>query len=202
MQALHGQGFLLRPFRYPDVPQFVAAVHESLETVGKWLPWCHAGYSVRDAENWVDLCTQSMAIGEAYDIGVFAPDGRELYGGVSINQINRDYNFGNLGYWIRQTRQRQGLGARAAELMACYAFHRLGLTRLEVVAAEHNMVSRAVAQKIGAQFECIARNRLVLHGVPCSAAMYSLVPPWYGNAGPSRDKDKGKGKDQDKGEVR
>jgi RimJ/RimL family protein N-acetyltransferase len=120
---------------------------------------------------------------------VFALDGRELYGGVSINQINRDYNFANLGYWIRQSRQRQGLGARAADLMACYGFHRLGLTRLEVVAAEHNVASRAVAEKIGAQFECIARNRLVLHGVPCAAAMYSLVPPWYRNAGPAAGKE-------------
>ncbi|MGO4331875.1 GNAT family N-acetyltransferase [Cupriavidus sp. 2TAF22] len=183
MQALHGQGFQLRPFRYTDVPQFVAAVHESLDTVGKWMPWCHASYSVRDAESWFDMCTEAMGTGEAYDIGVFAPDGRELYGGVSINQINRDYNFGNLGYWIRQSRQRQGLGARAADLMACYGFHRLGLTRLEVVAAENNVLSRAVAEKIGAQFECIARNRLVLHGVPCAAAMYSLVPPWYQAAG-------------------
>ncbi|KJK25610.1 acetyltransferase [Burkholderiaceae bacterium 16] len=189
MQPLHGQGFLLRPFRYTDVPQFVAAVHESLDTVGKWLPWCHAGYTVRDAESWVDMCTENMGIGEAYDVGVFAPDGRELYGGVSINQINRDYNFANLGYWIRQSRQRQGLGARAAELMACYGFHRLGLTRLEVVAAEHNVASRAVAGRIGAQFECIARNRLVLHGVPCAAAMYSLVPPWYRNAGPAAGKE-------------
>jgi len=179
MQALHGQGFLLRPFRYADVPQFVAAVHESLDTVGKWMPWCHAGYNVRDAESWFDMCAESMSSGEAYDIGVFAPDGRELYGGVSINQINRDYNFGNLGYWIRQSRQRQGIGARAADMMACYGFHWLGLTRLEVVAAENNAVSRAVAEKIGARFECIARNRLVLHGVPCAAAMYSLVPPWY-----------------------
>ena len=189
MQPLHGQGFLLRPFRYTDVPQFVAAVQESLDTVGKWLPWCRAGYSVRDAESWVDMCTENMGIGEAYDVGVFGPDGRELYGGVSINQINRDYNFANLGYWIRQSRQRQGLGARAADLMACYGFHRLGLTRLEVVAAEHNVASRAVAEKIGAQFECIARNRLVLHGVPCAAAMYSLVPPWYRNAGPAAGKE-------------
>jgi hypothetical protein len=33
-----------------------------------------------------------------------------------------------------------------------------------------------VAEKVGAQFECIARNRLVIHGVPVAAAVHSFVP--------------------------
>ncbi len=182
MQTLHGQGFMLRPFRHADVPQFVAAVRESRASVGVWMPWAHEGYDALDAQAWFDICADNLAAGSSYDVGVYSPDGRELYGGVAVSDVHSAYNMGNLGYWIRASRQRQGLASRAAAMMACFAFHRLRLTRLEIVAAEHNAASRGVAEKIGAQFECIARNRLVMHGLPCAAAVYSLVPESFGPA--------------------
>jgi len=176
MLPLRGKDFQLRPFRASDEAQFVMAVRESMRTVGLWMPWARADYTVYDAREWFDRCAAMMDEGAAYDIGVFSPDGRELYGGVAINQIRREDNLGNLGYWIRQSRQHQGLATGAAVMMACHGFHVLGLTRLEIVAVETNLASRAVAEKVGATFECIARNRLILRGRPVAAAVYSLVP--------------------------
>jgi len=40
-----------------------------------------------------------------------------------------------------------------------------------------NRASRRVAEALGARFEGIARNRLVVHGRPTDAAVYALVPP-------------------------
>lgn len=176
MLPLRGKDFQLRPFRASDEAQFVMAVRESIPTVGLWMPWARADYGVYDAREWFDRCAATMEEGTAYDIGVFSPDGRELYGGVAINQIRREDNLGNLGYWIRQSQQHRGLATGAAAMMACHGFHALGLTRLEIVAVETNLASRAVAEKIGAEFECIARNRLILRGRPVAAAVYSLVP--------------------------
>jgi RimJ/RimL family protein N-acetyltransferase len=182
MQTLHGAGFSLRPFRYSDATQFATAVRESEATLSRWMPWAHQDYSVRDARLWVELCGENLAAGYSYDIGVFSADGRELYGGVALNQLSPEHGMANLGYWIRQSRQGQGLATRAAVLMACYGFHRLRLTRVEIIAAEDNVASRRVAEKTGALLECIARNRLVLHGIPCRAAVYSLVPESFGTA--------------------
>ncbi len=176
MQLLRGKDFLLRPFRASDVAPFVAAVRESMSTVGAWMPWAHPDYSSYDAQDWFARCAACMDEGTAYDVGVFSADGRMLYGGVAINQIRREDNLGNLGYWIRQSHQRQGLASGAATMMACHGFHALGLTRIEIVAAETNLASRGVAERIGAAFECIARNRLILRGRPVAAAVYSLVP--------------------------
>jgi RimJ/RimL family protein N-acetyltransferase len=176
MYTMHGQEFLLRPFRHVDVPQFVAAVRESMDTLGVWMPWAHPGYSAHDAQAWFELCAQNLSTGLSCDIGVYSPDGRELYGSVAINQISPDCAMGNLGYWIRRSRQGQGLATRAAIMMACYGFHRMHLMRIEIIAAEHNHASRRVAEKTGALLECIARNRLIIHGAPCRAAIYSLVP--------------------------
>ncbi|MBC3811895.1 GNAT family N-acetyltransferase [Undibacterium aquatile] len=39
-----------------------------------------------------------------------------------------------------------------------------------------NLASRRVADKVGAQLECLARNRLHLNGNSVDAAVYSLIP--------------------------
>jgi RimJ/RimL family protein N-acetyltransferase len=109
-------------------------------------------------------------------VGIFSDAGSELYGGVSINQLNLQHNFGNVGYWVRQSRQRKGVATRAVRIIASYGFDVLKLTRLEIVAALDNRASRGVAEKVGAAFECIARNRLVVDGHAVPAAVYSLVP--------------------------
>ncbi|MBY4896708.1 GNAT family N-acetyltransferase [Cupriavidus sp. AU9028] len=176
MPIMRGDGFSLRPFRQADAEQFATAVRESMSTLGRWMPWASPRYSVRDAQLWFELCTENMASGLAYDIGVFSEDGRQLYGGVALNQLMPECNMANLGYWIRQGRQGKGLATRAAVMMACFGFHRLRLTRIEIVADRDNVASRRVAEKTGAMLECIARNRLVLNGVPRPAAIYSLVP--------------------------
>ena len=140
------------------------------------MDWCHQGYSVNDAEAWFDACERNLESGSAFDVGMFAVDGSHLLGGIAINHLNRRENFGNIGYWVRQSCQRQGVATRGVQSMAEYGFGQLELTRLEIAVAEQNAPSRRVAEKVGAVFECIARNRILVHGKPQPAAVYSLVP--------------------------
>ena len=169
-------GLCIRPFVESDAGAFVSALHESVATVGAWMPWCTADYSITQALAWFDLCHANLRAGHAYDVGVFASDGADVLGGIAINQLNRKHNFGNIGYWVRQSRQRRGVATRAVRTIAAYGFNDLRLTRLEIVAAVDNRASRGVAEKVGAVFECIARNRLVVRGEARAAAVYSLTP--------------------------
>jgi ribosomal-protein-serine acetyltransferase len=173
---LWDSGIVIRPLAAADAPACFTAVRESLDTVGRWMPWCHPGYTLRDSEAWAAACETQWAEGAAYEFGIFGPDSVEVWGGVGINQINRTYSFGNLGFWVRATRVRQGVAIGAARLAAKFAFRELGLTRVELVMLVDNFASRRVAEKLGATFECVARNRLVHEGVPFAAAVYSLVP--------------------------
>jgi RimJ/RimL family protein N-acetyltransferase len=139
------------------------------------MPWCHAGYSAAEATAWFAACRGALQAQSAYDVGIFDA-GEEVLGGVGINQLNRTHAIGNVGYWVRESRQRRGVATCAVRLMSRYGFDVLGLSRLEIVAAVDNPASRAVAQKAGAVFECIARNRLLVAGRPIRAAVYSLTP--------------------------
>ncbi|MGL4997168.1 MAG: GNAT family N-acetyltransferase [Deefgea sp.] len=167
----------IRPFVASDAANFVAAARESMSTVGRWLPWCHEQFSEEDALGWFAHCEQARATGSAYSFGIFSTENLELIGGIGLNEIIR-YNrsSANLGYWIRESRQRQGISTQAIQMISQFGFQELGLLRIEIVVIDHNLASNAAAKKAGAQFECWARNRLTLNNVAHTAAVYSLIP--------------------------
>jgi len=176
MHSITHQGLLLRPFESTDAQPFAQAVRESLATVGRWMSWCHDEYAVEDARLWFSLCDQGRADGSSHEYGIFDEATGAFLGGVGLNHFNIDHNFCNLGYWVRQSAQGRGVATRAAAALARFGFEQLGLTRIEVVTAEGNDASSAVALKLGASFECVARHRLVVHGRPVAARVYSLIP--------------------------
>jgi RimJ/RimL family protein N-acetyltransferase len=176
MTSLISGGLRLRPLRRDDAGAFHAAALESVATVGQWLPWCHAGYSLDEAEQWTLICERNREDGSAYSMGIFSEHDGLLLGGIRINEINREHNFAQIGYWIRASQQGRGVAPRALAMIAAYGFEVLGLTRLEILAQEGNHASRRVAEKAGATFEGLLKNRLVVRGTPYTAAMYSLTP--------------------------
>lgn len=165
---------LLRPYAAADAPALQAAAAESVATVGRWLPWCHAGYGLDESHAWIERCTAGWSDGSQFDFAVF--DDGAFAGGFGINRVDPLHRNGNLGYWLRQSCQRRGLAARAGRLAAAFAFAQLGLVRLEIVSAVDNQPSRRTAEAIGARLECVARNRLMDRETPVAAAVYGLVP--------------------------
>lgn len=166
----------LRPLLPADADALSTAALESLATVGRWMPWCTPDYTPARALEWIDHCTQARADQSAYEFGIFDADGNELFGLAGLNQFNRLHNFCNLGYWVRESRQRQGVAVAAVRRLAEFGFQELGQTRIEIVVAAGNTGSEAVARKVGAHFEGMARNRLQLADGPVAAAVYSLIP--------------------------
>lgn len=172
---LVGRQVVMRPNHPSFCAQLHAAAMESLATVGRWMAWCHPDRKVEEGLEWYRGCERDWNEGVAYEFSTFSPDG-EYLGGAGLNQFNRVHNFANLGYWVRESRQRRGIAVEAARLLSTFGFEVLGLDRIEIVAAVDNLPSRRVAEKAGAQFEGIGRRRLLLRGKAIDAAVYSLVP--------------------------
>lgn len=173
---LPADDFLLRPLVPADAPAIAAAIRESMASVGKWMSWAHPHYDEAAALDWVAFCDAARAAGTAYEFGIFRSDTTTFVGVAGLNQFNRVNNFCNLGYWVRATAQRQGAGRAAIAALARHAFAALKLTRVEFVVADGNAASLALARTSGANYECLAGNRLMLHGEPVAAHVLSLLP--------------------------
>ena len=168
--------FVLRPFADTDAPAFAAAVRESTDTVGRWMPWAAADYTQAQALEWFAVCRRSREQGTGHEFGIFDLATDTLVGGAGLNQFNPLHGFCNLGYWVRETWHRRGAASSAALALIEFAFEQLSLTRLEIVVLTDNIASAATARTVGATFECIARNRLKHDGAPRDAWVFSIVP--------------------------
>lgn len=175
MQAITFQGLVLREFHNEDAPAFARAAQESLSTVGRWMSWCTPSFSEQDALTWFQQCRLSLASQSAYEFGVFSQDSGALLGGAGLNAINHQNLFCNLGYWVRASAQRQRVALRTVQALAPFAVDVLGMQRVEIVVAQGNSASEGVARKYGAEFECLAKKRLQVHGVAVSASIFSIT---------------------------
>lgn len=166
---------MLRPWRDDDAPALFEAVHESIERLGRWLPWCTPTYDLAAARERVAVCRQAWLDGELYAFAVLELGGR-LLGSVGLNQLNYAHRFANLGYWVRASAHGRGVAARATRLAAAFGFRELALIRVEIVTDPDNLASRRTAEKAGARFESIARHRLWNRDHPRDGAVYALLP--------------------------
>ncbi|MFE8601434.1 GNAT family N-acetyltransferase [Archangium violaceum] len=166
----------LHPWQPDLATALVEAVHESVASVGRWLPWCHAGYGPAEADAWIAQCGDGWAAGGHFAFAIIEETTGTLLGGTGLNRIDRVNRNANLGYWVRQSRQGQGIAARAAGLATRFGFGQLGLVRIEIVIQPDNQPSLRTAEKLGARFEAVARQRICLHGQARDAAVYGLIP--------------------------
>lgn len=174
--ALPAGSLRVRPWQPQDADALFAAAGESVDSVGRWLPWCRQGYARADSVAWIAHAQACWQLEEMFAFAIVDEADGSVAGGVGLNQFNRQQRSANLGYWVRQSRQGQGIAPRAVPAVARFGFETLQLVRVEIVAAVDNEPSRRCAEKAGARFEGIGRQRLLIDDHAVDAAVYSLIP--------------------------
>jgi ribosomal-protein-serine acetyltransferase len=170
----------LRPPELSDAEGIYAAVRESIPEIKPWMSWCHDGYSIDEAQEWLASLPDGWQEGSNYAFVITKAAGGRILGGCGLNHINRFFRLANLGYWVRSSSTGRGIAGRATRLVARFGIEQLGLVRLEIVVAVGNQRSLRVAQKAGATREGVLRNRLIIGQELQAAVMHSLVPEDFG----------------------
>lgn len=164
----------LRPFAVSDTERLHAAIMSSFDELRPWMPWCHPGYAPEETREW--LKGQVEAFQAQKEFGFAVVDGAdEILGSCGLNAIDPVNRRANLGYWIRTSATRRGVGTRAVRALADWAFGNTELFRLEIHVAVGNVPSQRVAEKAGATREGVLRSRLVLHGALVDAVLFSIL---------------------------
>jgi ribosomal-protein-serine acetyltransferase len=175
---LTDEEILLRPFRLDDAPGLYCAVRESLGELSPWMSWATDAYSEQTAREYISIARARWEEHTFYAFAVLRGD--VLMGACTLSSIHPIYHFCNLGYWVRTSCHGQGIAGHAAKLVARFAFEYLGLIRVEIVISVGNRASLRVAEKIGAHYEGVLLNRMVVGKAVYDAHMYSLLPSDFG----------------------
>lgn len=173
---LVGERIRLRAFRMDDADAIYEAVCQSQQELARWLPWCHADYSRSDTVEFLSHLGEAFHKDQEYAFAILARDSGQFVGATGINQLDRANRRANLGYWLRTSASGQGIATQATLLVARWAFAKLDLERIEIVAATGNVASQRVAVRAGAAREGIARHRMRIGDEQHDAVVFSLVP--------------------------
>jgi len=171
---------VLRPFRMEDSMQLYEAVRETLTELKPWMSWAHDSYSQQEAEDFVRITRARWEEKTLYAFAITDAQTGEVLGGCSLSHKNPVYHYCNLGYWVRTARWGEGLAGRAAKLAAHFGFEQAGVIRAEIVVAVGNRNSVRVAEKMGAHYEGLLLNRMVVGKAIYDAHMFSMIPSDFG----------------------
>src|SRR5262245_56015899 len=178
MKQLMDTDITLRPFHIDDSVRLHEAVQESLNELKPWMSWATEEYTQLTAREYITI---TKARWEERTLFAFAiTRDNEIVGGCTLSSIHPVYHFCNVGYWVRTSCHGQGIAGRAAKLAVRFGFEHLGLIRAEIVVAVGNKASMRVAEKIGAHYEGVLLNRMIVGKSIYDAHMYSLLPSDFG----------------------
>jgi RimJ/RimL family protein N-acetyltransferase len=169
---LEGDGIVLRDWRPEDAP--------ALEPVcGEWnvcaftsVPW---DYSEEAARAWVERQRAKREAGTVLALAIEVPDRELPVGNVNLNAFNGEGGRAGVGYWLAPDARGRGIVTKAARTMVDYGFEALALERIEIAAVVENRASRAVAERLGAEFEGVREGyERSDDGTAWDMAVYSL----------------------------
>ena len=164
----------IRRYEPGDDAELHRAARESVNEVYPFLAWCHPGYSLAESRAWLRTIKQEWEKAISYGFVIRDRETDEFLGGCGLNRIDENPMM-NLGYWIKTPATGRGIATEATLALAQFGFDHLGLMRIEIVMSVKNAASRKVAEKAGARFEGILKNRLFLHGKVHDARLYALT---------------------------
>lgn len=171
---------ILRPFRMEDADELYAAVRESLFDLKPWMSWAHNDYSIEETRAFIAITRARWEENTLFAFAITDARTESVLGGISLSHLHPVYHLCNVGYWVRTSRHGEGIAGRATKLTTRFGFEHAGLVRAEIVIAVKNQKSIRVAEKLGAHYEGVLLNRMVIGKSVYDAHMFSIIPQDFG----------------------
>lgn len=173
---VRGEGFHLRPPEMDDFPAWARLRAASRAFLTPWEPVWPSDDLTRGAfRQRLRRYRQEIADDLSYPFFLFRDDGA-LLGGLTLGQVRRGVSqTATLGYWMGEAHARQGHMSRAVCAATGFAFGELRLHRVEAACVPENEASRRLLEKVGFQYEGMARAYLRIDGSWRDHRLYALL---------------------------
>jgi ribosomal-protein-serine acetyltransferase len=147
--------------------------------VARWMLWLTDAYAPADAESFIRQNLTCLAEGNGCTVLMIYQD--QFVGGIGNQPINPIDRSADIGYWLAESAQGNGIVTRAAHEMVDYSVRDLGLNRVTIHAAAENTKSQAVPERLGFDRVGVFRKAAALHGEFVDQVQYAmLAEDWKG----------------------
>ncbi len=165
----------LRMFNEDDAEEFYNLTISSKEYLREWLGWLDYVESVEDTAQNIKSRLQEYIENRGYPKSFAIIYRGKIVGTIGFNDINRASKIGEVGYWLAEQFQGNGIMTKALNALIDYGFEELGLNRIQIKVAVENKKSRAQPERLGFTQEGIIRQAEWLYDHYVDHVLYGLL---------------------------
>lgn len=153
-----------------DAPVIFETIQSERNFLKEWLPFVEKTKEIGDTEAF-------LKAGFAADEPIFMMiHDNDFAGLIGFTNYDRDNHKAELGYWLKEKKQKQGIVSLSVPVMLRYGFENMALNRIQIKAAAENLKSRRVAESFRFKLEGMERDgELLSSGLYTDLAVYSLL---------------------------
>lgn len=170
---------ILRPFTLADTPE-VQRLAGDRDIASTTMNIPHP-YEDGMAEQWIAAYQERFDRGEQVRFAISHRKHGYLIGAIDLI-MNREFDRGEIGYWIGKPYWKQGYCTEAARAVLRYGFETLRLNRIYATHFTRNPASGRVMQKIGMKHEGHLRQHVKKWGNYEDFETYAILRSDYGAA--------------------
>jgi len=138
---------VVRRYTAKDAPALHEVTLANVPHLLPWMAWAHKEpQTLQQRHELIDFFTAEFDAGRDYTLGMFRRADGEYLGGTGYHLSGNNLE---IGYWLRNDAQGQGIVTEAAAALTHVALRHLGSSHIEAKIVPHNLRSRAVVQRLG-----------------------------------------------------
>ncbi|RPF54093.1 GNAT family N-acetyltransferase [Aquisalibacillus elongatus] len=162
-----------------DVGELFKLTDESREHLRAWLPWLDRTKTQKDTEEYIKFSKKLYAENKGMNTIVLYKG--DMAGVAGFNEIDWDNRIAYIGYWLGEQYTGKGIMTRVAGALTDYAFNGLGMNKVDIRAAEFNIGSRAIPERLGFKQEGRIRSSEFLYDHYVDHIVYGMLKDeWKG----------------------
>ncbi|WP_223701645.1 GNAT family N-acetyltransferase [Sutcliffiella deserti] len=156
-----------------DAERLFELTDNSRDYLREWLPWLDSTKTVEDTRDFIKGTRQSYAENKAMSTMILYKGG--IVGTAGYNTIDWTNKVVYIGYWLDKDYQGNGIMTRVAEALTDYAISELRMNRVDIRAAEENLKSRGIPERLGFTMEGKIRQAEWLYDHYVDHAVYGML---------------------------
>lgn len=164
----------LRQLRHSDAADIFNTIDTQRAYLGQWLPFVAFTKELADTQKFVESVVEAPE--ERFEYVFTIRKAGEFAGLIGFKDTDRLNRKSELGYWLVEGFQKQGIVTRSVQRLCQFAFEELDLNRIQIKCATGNTASNNIPQRLGFRFEGIERDGELLTGhIYTDLAIYSRL---------------------------
>lgn len=152
----------LKQLEQSDSIDIFKTIDHQRDYLGKWLPFVATTKELSDTEKFVDSVVNANE--DRFEFVFTIRKCKEFVGLIGFKDTDKLNKKTEIGYWISEKYQKQGIVTKSVDKLCDFAFNKQGINRIQIKCAVENMSSKNIPKRLGFKFEGIERQGELLTG--------------------------------------